>query len=131
MNRGRRPTFSIDASDPKAPIGRASAGRKRRAFRQQRRADVRPPHRPRQQAAPLAGQNVRQFLELRPGKIVAISNAAGRGVYNRMILIDEDQREARWVIDSARDRAHPGQSEVIALTVHGQIGFDVYRVPIP
>ena len=133
MNRGRRPTFSIDAGDPKS-ADRARIRWQENAARSDNSGELMSARLiARESERPLLlAKNVRQFLEVRPGKILAISNAAGRGIYNRMILIDEDQREARWVIDSARDFVRiPGQNEVIALTVHGQIGFDVYRVPIP
>ena len=80
----------------------------------------------------LLAKNVRQWSEVTPGQVLAISNAAGRGIYNRLILIDEGQRQARYVIDSARDFLRiPGRDELIVQVVHGQTGFDIYRVPIP
>lgn len=132
MNRGRRPTYSIDAGDP-ASAERARIRWQENAARSDNSGELmsarlaaRDGERPL-----LLAKNVRQWLETRPGRLYTISNAAGRGVYNRMIVIDEDQREARWVIDSARDFLRvPGQNVIIALTVHGQVGFDVYRVPI-
>ncbi len=133
MNRGRRPTFSIDAATPDSSE-RARIRWLENAARSDNSGELmsaRLVARDRERPLMLA-KNVRQWLEVRPGSLLAISNAAGRGVYNRLIFIDEEQRQARWVIDSARDFVRiPGQSEVIALVVHGQIGFDVYRVPIP
>jgi hypothetical protein len=132
MNRGRRPTYSIDAADP-ANADRARIRWQENAARSDNSGELmsarlaaRDSERPL-----LLAKNVRQWLEVRPGRLYTIANAAGRGVYNRMIVIDEDKREAQWVIDSARDFLRvPGQNVIIALVVHGQIGFDVYRVPI-
>lgn len=76
--------------------------------------------------------NVRQFLDVGPGRVLAISNAAGRGLYNRLILVDEEAREARWVVNSARAFTPiPDTNEVLVSIVNGQIGYDVRRVPIP
>jgi hypothetical protein len=80
----------------------------------------------------LLAHNVRQFQEVAPGRTLAISNASGRGVYNRLILIDENQQQAHWVVDSARAfAAIPGSTDVLASIVNGQIGYDVRRVQVP
>lgn len=80
----------------------------------------------------LLAHNVRQFLEVAPGRVLAISNAAGRGLYNRLILVDEQAGEARWVVSSARAFTPiPDTNEVLVSVVNGQIGYDVRRVSIP
>lgn len=80
----------------------------------------------------LLAHNVRQYLEVAPGRVLAVSNAAGRGLYNRLILIDEQAREARWVVSSARAYTPiPDTNDVLVSIVNGQIGYDVRRVSIP
>lgn len=80
----------------------------------------------------LLARNVRQYSEPVPGKVLAISNAAGKGAYNRLIVISETDRVAHWMVDSARQYTRiPGTSEVLVQIVNGQIGYDICRVPIP
>jgi hypothetical protein len=80
----------------------------------------------------LLARNVRQYSEVAPGKLLCISNAAGKGVYNRLILIDEATGSARWVVDSARQFLRiPGTQELLVQIVSGQLGYDIRRVPIP
>lgn len=80
----------------------------------------------------LLARNVQKWLEVAPGKLLTISNAAGRGAYNRLILIDENARSASWVIDSTRDFVRiPNSSQLLAKVVNGQLGFDIHLVPIP
>ena len=129
MNRGRRPTWSIH-SEPSAQRMRwmENAARSDNSGElMSARIAAQDSERPL-----LLAKNVRQWSEVTPGQVLAVSNAAGRGVYNRLILIDEGQRQARYVIDSARDFLRiPGRNELIVQVVHGQTGFDIYRVPIP
>jgi hypothetical protein len=42
-------------------------------------------------------RNVRQFDELPDGRLVALSNAASDGAWNRAVLVDEDAGECRWL----------------------------------
>lgn len=75
--------------------------------------------------------NVRQYTEIAPGKLLAIANAAYRGPQNRLILIDEDRREARWVVDSARSYTLvPLPAELLVRAVN-DANFDILRVPLP
>jgi hypothetical protein len=129
MNRGRRPTWSIHGAPDAVRLrwmenaARSDGSGELLSARIAAAESERPL---------LLARNVRQWLEVAPGRVLAVSNAAGRGVYNRLILIDEDRREARWVLDSVRDFLRiPGRDEVIAQVVHGQIGFDIYRIPLP
>ncbi len=127
MNRGRRPTWSIDAEGSRMRWLENAARSDSTGELMSARIAAADSERPL-----LLAKNVRQWLEVSPGRILAVSNAAGRGVYNRLIQIDENQREARWVLDSARDFLRvPGRDELIVQVVHGQVGFDIYRVPIP
>lgn len=127
MNRGRRPTWSLEGPDPRMRWLENAARSDSSGELMSARIAAKDSERPL-----LLAKNVRQWLEVTPGRILAISNAAGRGVYNRLILIDEPARQARWVLDSARDFLRvPDRSELIVQVVHGQIGFDIYRIPIP
>ena len=66
------------------------------------------------------------------GRVLAISNAAFKGTQNRLIVIDEVRRTARWVVDSARDFVRiPGTQELLVKIIVGQLGYDIRRVPIP
>lgn len=77
-------------------------------------------------------RNVRTTSELADGRVLAISNAPFRGTQNRLIVIDEASRTARWVVDSARDFLRiPGSQDLLVKIVVGQLGFDIRRVPIP
>lgn len=77
-------------------------------------------------------RNVRTTSELADGRLLAISNAAFKGTQNRLIVIDEASRTARWVVDSARDYLRiPGSQDLLVKIVVGQLGFDIRRVPIP
>lgn len=77
-------------------------------------------------------RNVRTTSELADGRLLAISNAAFKGTQNRLIVIDEATRTARWVVDSARDFLRiPGTQDLLVKIVVGQLGFDIRRVPIP
>ena len=122
MTRGRRPTWSSD-------------GRRLRWLESAARSDGSGELVSALLPAPtstLLAHNVRQFQELTPSRTLAISNSAGRGVYNRLILIDEDAQQAYWVVDSARAFATiPGSTDVLASIVNGQIGYDIRRVPVP
>lgn len=82
--------------------------------------------------APLhLGLNVRQYAEVAPGKVLAIGNAAYKGTQNRLVLIDESARTARWVLGEARDfQFIPGTDDALVRLVAGS-AFDVVRVPIP
>ncbi len=121
MNRGRSPSFSSDGrrlrwlenaarSDGTGDLYSASL-----AERQPR----------------LLAYNVRQFREVAPGKILCISNAAGRGTYNRLILIDEEAQVAHWVVNGAGSFALiPSTNDVIAEIVSGPAGSELRRVPL-
>ena len=77
-------------------------------------------------------RNVRTTSELADGRVLAISNAPFRGTQNRLIVIDEASRTARWVVDSARDFLRiPGTDDLLVKIIVGQLGFDIRRVPIP
>ncbi len=76
-------------------------------------------------------RNVRSFAELADGRVVAVSNSVPRGTHNRIIVVDENLRSARWVADSSRDFLFiPGSSDLLAKVVIGQTGWDIRRVPI-
>ena len=76
-------------------------------------------------------RNVRQFGELGDGRVLAASNSVPRGTHNRIIVIDEQQKQARWVADSSREFLFvPGSSDLLVKVVIGQTGWDIRRVPI-
>ncbi|MBL8633619.1 MAG: hypothetical protein JNM40_10375 [Myxococcales bacterium] len=76
-------------------------------------------------------RNVRLFGELSDGRVLAVSNAVPRGTHNRIIVIDEEQKQARWVADSSREFLFiPGSSDLLVKVVIGQTGWDIRRVPI-
>lgn len=127
MQRGRRPTWSVDSEASRIRwLENAARSDSTGELMSALIAD-------RDRVRPLMlARNVRQWLEVSPGRVLAISNAAGRGVYNRLIDIDENRGEAHWLVDSARDFIRiPGTDDLIVRIVHGQAGYDVYRVPIP
>ncbi len=89
-------------------------------------------------AAPIGGavskeaRNVYQFDELDDGRILAAANHAFRGTQNRVILIDEDKGEARWVADQAtRYSFIPGSTDLLVDIVTGASSADLVRVPLP
>lgn len=85
--------------------------------------------------APLRlARNVRRFNELSAdGRILANSNYAFRGTQNRLVVIDLDKREQRWVADAVSDyHIVPGtDDEVILEIVSGPDNVDIYRAKIP
>lgn len=122
MNRGRRPTWSGDYSRVRWLENSA---------RSDGSGDFMSATIPGGDPLLLA-RNVRQFSEPYLGKVLAISNAAGKGAYNRLIVISEADRVAHWLVDSARQYTRvPGTNEVLVQIVNGQIGYDIVRVPIP
>lgn len=122
MNRGRRPTWSSDGSRLRWLEN---------AARSDNTGDLMSAAIPDGQPL-LLSRNVFQWSEVAPGRILCISNAEGKGTYNRLILIDEAGGSARWVVNSARAFARiPGTNEVLAEIVNGQLGYDIRRVPIP
>jgi hypothetical protein len=77
-------------------------------------------------------QNTRQWEELGDGRILADADHAFRGVQNRIVVIDEKTRTARWVASAAADYMHiPGTSDLLIDVVTGPTGYDIVRVPIP
>lgn len=77
------------------------------------------------------GRNVRSFVEIADGRVLAIANAAQRGAHNRLVVVDEVRQQARWVAPSARDFVRiPGSEDVLLKAISGQF-IDVYRVPVP
>lgn len=121
MTRGRRPTWSLDGSRIRWLENAARSGSNGELYS----AEL-------DQPGIKLAQNVRQFTEVRPGQVLAISNAPFKGTQNRLILIDENTRTARWVVDSAREYLRiPGTSDLLVKIVVGQTGYDIRRVPIP
>lgn len=77
------------------------------------------------------GRNVRSFVEIADGRVLAIANAAQRGTHNRLVVIDEERQQARWVAPSARDFVRiPGSEDLLLKAISGQF-IDVHRVPVP
>ncbi len=89
-------------------------------------------------SAPIGGAplhltlNTRQWEELADGRILADADHAFRGTQNRIVVIDEKSRTARWVASAAADYTHiPGTNDLLIDVVTGPTGFDIVRVPIP
>lgn len=77
-------------------------------------------------------RNVRSFSEIPDGRVVAVSNSVPKGTHNRIIVVDENAQQARWVAQSSRDYLLIlGSSDLLAKVVVGQTGWDIRRVPIP
>lgn len=122
MQRGRRPGFSGDGTRLRWLEN---------AARSDNSGDLSSATIADRQVVQLA-RNVRTTSELADGRVLAISNAAFKGTQNRLIVIDEASRTARWVVDSARDFLRiPGTEELLVKIIVGQLGFDIRRVPIP
>lgn len=83
--------------------------------------------------APLRlSRNVRQFVELTDGRLLCVAHHAFRGAQNRIVVIDEKARTARWVADSASGfLLIPGSNDLLAMLVKDNRGFDLVRLPIP
>ncbi len=76
--------------------------------------------------------NTRQYEELPDGRILCDADHAFRGEQNRIEVIDERQRTARWVASAAAQYDHvPGTSDLLIDVVSSPIGFDIVRVPLP
>lgn len=122
MERGRRPTWSADRSRLRYLEWAArsdSAG----DFHSRRLAT--------DEVLRIA-RNVRSFSEIPDGRVVAVSNSVPKGTHNRIIVVDENAQQARWVADSSRDYLLIlGTSDLLAKVVVGQTGWDIRRVPIP
>ena len=90
------------------------------------------------QSAPIGGQtthlarNVYTYDELDGGRLLAASNHAYRGTQNRIVVIDDTHKEARWVADRADDYSFiPGSTDLLVDIVTGASTSDLVRVPIP
>lgn len=88
--------------------------------------------------APLEGasqrlvRNVYQYDELGDGRLLAASNHAFRGTQNRIVIVNEDRTEVRWVADQASQYGFiPGSSDLLVDIVTGASTSDLVRVPIP
>ncbi len=78
------------------------------------------------------GQNVRKYSELEDGRLLANANVAFRGVHNRVVVIDPDRREQRWIAEAATDyQLIPGTHDLILDIIAGPDAIDVYRATIP
>jgi hypothetical protein len=89
-------------------------------------------------AAPIGGDVVRlarntyQYDELDDGRVLAAANHAFRGTQNRIIVIDEKLKQARWVVDqAARYSFIPGSSDLLVDIVTGASSSDLVRVSVP
>lgn len=82
--------------------------------------------------AALLGRNVRSFAELPDRRLLLVANYAFRGAQNRIVVLDEQARVARWVADEATGYLLlPGAQELLALLLRSGRGSDVVRVSIP
>ncbi len=76
--------------------------------------------------------NVRQYDELSDGRVLACDDRAFRGIQNRVVVIDEQARTARWVASQAAEYVHiPGSSDLLIDVVSGPSTYDIVRVPVP
>ena len=82
-------------------------------------------------ATPLA-RNVYNYDELDGGRLLAAANHAYRGTQNRIVVIDDTRKEARWVADRADDYSFiPGSTDLLVDIVTGASTSDLVRVPLP
>lgn len=83
--------------------------------------------------APLRlARNAAQFEELADGRVLALTNRAFVGTQNRLIVIEEEAQQARWVADATRSYMHiPESSDLIVNIITGPETHDLLRVPIP
>ncbi len=122
MDRGRNPSFSRDRQKLRWLEHAARSGGI---------GDLLSAQVPRGEPLRLA-LNVRQYSELEDGRLLANSNRAFKGTQNRVIVIDEQRREARWVADAVAEYTKiPGRDELLVDVVSGPTGYDIVRVPIP
>jgi hypothetical protein len=89
-------------------------------------------------AAPFGGnasvlaRNVYQYDQIGDGRLLAAANHAFRGTQNRVIVIDEQKGEARWVADQAAQYSFiPGSTDLLVDIVTGASSYDLVRVPLP
>lgn len=77
-------------------------------------------------------RNVRKYTELDDGRLLATANVAFRGVHNRVVLVDTERREQRWVAEAATDFARiPGTNDIILELVASPESTDIYRATLP
>jgi hypothetical protein len=89
-------------------------------------------------SAPIGGAplhlslNTRQWEELDDGRILCDADHAFRGTQNRVVVIDEKSRTARWVASAAAQYQHiPDSTDLLIDVVTGPTSYDVVRVPVP
>ncbi|MEO6951670.1 MAG: hypothetical protein ABI321_07645 [Polyangia bacterium] len=89
-------------------------------------------------SAPIGGastalaRNVYDYDELDGGRLLAAANHAYRGTQNRIVVIDDTHKEARWVADRADDYSFiPGSTDLLVDIVTGASTSDLVRVPLP
>ena len=76
--------------------------------------------------------NARTFDELADGRLAAIENRVYAGTWNRLVLIDEERLEKRWVIPGATEFfLVPGGRAVVGAVVTDADRYDVVLAPIP
>lgn len=80
----------------------------------------------------LLSRNVRQWDELRDGRLLVVENHAQRGVWNRLVTIDEKTRTAQWVCPGAHQwRYVPSSNDVLVDVISTATAWDIVRMPIP
>jgi hypothetical protein len=77
--------------------------------------------------------NVVQYEELDDGRVLVADDHATTGPHNRVIVIDEAARTARWVSPAAAGGfiVIPGSGDVLVRQPRDDGGEDLVRVPIP
>jgi len=122
MERGRQPQFSRDAKRLRWIEHSANTGRS---------GDLLVASIPRGEPQKLA-RNVARYEELADGRILALAHRAFVGVHNRLIVIDEQERAARWLIEGVWTYFHlPGSTDIVVDVFSGPETHDLLRVPIP
>ena len=77
-------------------------------------------------------RNVAQYEELADGRILALANRAAVGTHNRIIVIDEEAKEANWVCGAAQGYFHvPNSDDLMVQILTGPESHDLVRVPVP
>jgi hypothetical protein len=77
-------------------------------------------------------RNVRRYNEIGDGRLLVLDNRAYRGAHNRLVLVDEERREVRWVAAAAGDWSMlPGGEEILVNVMTTDENFDIYRVRLP
>lgn len=127
MLRGRRPTWSSDRSRLRWLENAARSDNTGELYTERLALDETG-----QTERLLLARNVRQWGELPSGKLLVISHAATRGVYNRLLVVDERARTATWLLEGVSEYVRiPGTRDLLVVANESPVGANIHRYTLP